>query len=90
MRDGIDQGIIEDYVSQLVNLAKEHARKQLRIEPAVDDYVRALMDHAASAYAFNVMLSEKVQSLATELEALRRAVSNDYPGRKDGHLVSVN
>jgi len=77
MKPAQTKNLKEGYISGLMQLAGEMARKDMAIVAQPEHLVGAIIEHLASAYVFNLHVSEKLNSLNAELEALRRAVQND-------------
>ena len=68
---------MEKYITGLVRRAEEIAKSQLSIEVQPEHLMSAVLEHLASAYVFNKLMSAQLSQLMADMEALRRAVQND-------------
>lgn len=66
-----------DYADGIHKLAAQYASEERILQPNVQHFIRVIVEHLASVYVFNRNVSEKLNSLTIEIEALRRAVVGD-------------
>lgn len=68
------QAMAQTFLKNVDRQAHEFARADLSITVEPQHMMAAMLDQMASAFVFNQMVSEKLNALNAEVEALRRAI----------------
>lgn len=68
---------MQRYIKEVITRSVEIAKENLSITVEPEHLMSSVLEHLASAFVFNKMISAQINKLNAEIEALRRAVQND-------------